>query len=188
LKFMKKRIHRIEKPQFDADGYQVNIKDLNGEALPDLKKLDFKPFKHGGARVGAGRKSSGRKQVLLRLNPDLISEMRMEAKRTHKTLSDIAEARMGLVHADLKERNVLVATAGRGANPSVYIQLPSGKEVELRVEEPSTIGHAIVEKSATATIGSLGPAERLVSLRCDITIGDLLRRTRSPKSKEAIRA
>jgi len=116
---MKKRIHRLEKPQFDADGYQVNIKDLNGEALPNLKKLNSQPFAHGGARVGAGRKSSGRKQVLLRLNPDLISEMRMEAKRTHKTLSDIAEARLGLVHADLKERNILVPTAGRGAIPNV---------------------------------------------------------------------
>jgi hypothetical protein len=94
---MKKKIERIEKPSFNNGGYQVNMKDLNGEPLPNLGKLDFQPFKHGGARIGAGRRPSGRKAVLLRLSPKLISALRKEAERNHKTLSDVAEER--LAHA-----------------------------------------------------------------------------------------
>ncbi len=94
---MKKKIERIEKPQFDDAGYQVNLKKLNGEPLPDPAKLDFRPFQHGGARAGAGRKPSGRKAVLLRLSPRVISALRKEAERNHKTLSDVAEER--LAHA-----------------------------------------------------------------------------------------
>jgi len=94
---MRKKIERIEKPQFDDAGYQVNLKDLNGEPLPEIAKLKFQPFKHGGARVGAGRKPSGRKAVLLRLSPKVISALRKEADRNHKTLSDVAEER--LAHA-----------------------------------------------------------------------------------------
>jgi len=94
MKFMRKKIETIEKPRFDGAGYQVNMKDLNGEALPDLAKLGFRPFQHGGARLGAGRKPSGRKPVLLRLSPKLVASLRREAERSHKTLSDVAEARL----------------------------------------------------------------------------------------------
>ena len=94
---MKKKIESIENPRFNRAGYQVNLKDLNGEILPDLKQLDFRPFKHGGARVGAGRKPSGRQAVLLRLSPKLISTLRKEAERNHRTLPDVAEER--LAHA-----------------------------------------------------------------------------------------
>ena len=38
-------------PAFDAKGYQSNIKDLNGEALPDLKKLQFRPRVRKTARL-----------------------------------------------------------------------------------------------------------------------------------------
>ena len=88
---MNEKIERIEKPLFNSAGYQVNMKDLNGEPLPDLAKLDFRPLKHGGARVGAGRKPSGRKAVLLRLSPKVILGLRKAAKRNRKTLSDVAE-------------------------------------------------------------------------------------------------
>jgi hypothetical protein len=94
---MKKKIKVIEKPQFNNAGYQANIKDLNGEPLPNLEKLAFRPFKHGGARVGSGRKASGRKAVLLRLSPLVISGLRREAERDHKTLSDVAEERLAKV-------------------------------------------------------------------------------------------
>ena len=94
---MKKKIGRIEKPQFNRAGYQVNMKDLNGEPLPNPGKLVFQAYHHGGARVGAGRKPTGRKAVLLRLSPKLISALRKEAERKHKTLSDVAEER--LAHA-----------------------------------------------------------------------------------------
>ena len=94
---MSKKIKISDKPQFNSAGYQVNIKDLNGQPLPDLGKLEFRPLRHGGARVGAGRKPSGRKAVLLRLSPKIIATLRKEAERNHKTLSDVAEAR--LAHA-----------------------------------------------------------------------------------------
>ncbi len=94
---MKKKISPIEKPQFNGAGYQVNMKDLNVEPLPNPEKLAFRPFKHGGSRVGAGRKPSGRKAVLLRLSPRVISGLRKEAERDHKTLSDVAEERLAKV-------------------------------------------------------------------------------------------
>ena len=77
---MKERNGKIEAPQFDAEGYQTNIKDLNGEALPDLENLDFHPFSHGGARPGAGRKRSGRTAEMLRLSPSVIKRLRAKAK------------------------------------------------------------------------------------------------------------
>jgi hypothetical protein len=94
---MKKKMNPIERPRFNCAGYQANMKDLNGEPLPNLEKLAFRPFKHGGARVGAGRKPSGRKAVLLRLSPRVISGLRKEAERKHKTLSDVAEERLAQV-------------------------------------------------------------------------------------------
>jgi hypothetical protein len=72
---MKKKIKLIEKPQFNKAGYQANIKE----------------------RVGSGRKASGRKAVLLRLSPLVISGLRKEAERDHKTLSDVAEGRLARV-------------------------------------------------------------------------------------------
>jgi len=83
-----------ERPAFNLAGYQVNIKDLNGEPLPDPLKLDFRPLRHGGARAGAGRKPTGRKAVLLRLSPGIILALRKEAERRHKTLSAVAEERL----------------------------------------------------------------------------------------------
>jgi hypothetical protein len=93
---MKKHNGNPNKPAFDAEGYQVNIQDLNGEALPDPARLQFKPFKHGGARSGAGRKPVGRKPVLLRLSPTVIATLRAKAKAEHKTLSAVAEERLVL--------------------------------------------------------------------------------------------
>lgn len=94
---MKKKIEHVEKPRFNSAGYQVSMKDLNGEPLPDPAKLEFRPFQHGGARIGAGRRPSGRKAVLLRLSPKVIAGLRKEAKLNDKTLSDVAEER--LAHA-----------------------------------------------------------------------------------------
>jgi hypothetical protein len=48
---MKKKNEHSEKLQFDSTGYQVNMKDLNGEPLPDLAKLSFQAFKHGGTQM-----------------------------------------------------------------------------------------------------------------------------------------
>jgi hypothetical protein len=73
------------------------MKDLNGELLPNLEKMAFRQFKHGGARIGAGRKPSGRKAVLLRLSPRVISALRKEAERNHETLSEMAEERLAQV-------------------------------------------------------------------------------------------
>lgn len=91
---MKKRIEKNEAPKFDSGGYQINIEDLNGETLPDLESREFKPFSHGGARKGAGRKSNGRKPVLLRLSPDTIKKLHAKAKTERKTISEVAEERL----------------------------------------------------------------------------------------------
>lgn len=86
---------KIEPPIFDAEGYQTNIKDLNGTPLPDLTKVQAFSF-WGGARKGAGRKSSGRQPVLLRLTPKTIRSLRTAARKQGKTISDIAEERLVL--------------------------------------------------------------------------------------------
>ncbi|MDR1282514.1 MAG: hypothetical protein LBK99_17090 [Opitutaceae bacterium] len=92
----KKKNVNIESPVFDAEGYQTNIKDINGEALPDLEALEWRPL-HGGARPGAGRKPSGNKPVLLRLHPVTIQHLRAVAKKQKKTISEVAEERLAAV-------------------------------------------------------------------------------------------
>lgn len=86
---------RIEPPIFDAEGYQTNIKDLNGTPLPDLSKVQAVSF-WGGAREGAGRKSTGRQPVLLRLTPKTVRSLRASARKEGKTISEVAEARLVL--------------------------------------------------------------------------------------------
>lgn len=86
---------KIEPPVFDADGYQTNIKDLNGTPLPDLAKVQAMSF-WGGARKGAGRKASGRQPVLLRLTPKTIRNLRAAARKSGKTISEVAEARLAI--------------------------------------------------------------------------------------------
>jgi len=84
---------RIEPPVFDAEGYQTNLKDLNGTPLPDLAKVTARPL-WGGAREGAGRKSTGRQPVLLRLSPKTVRSLRSAARKEGKSISEIAEARL----------------------------------------------------------------------------------------------
>ena len=93
---MKKQSENSDAPKFDAEGYQVDIQNLNGEALPNPAKLDFRPFAHGGARKNAGRKPSGRTPVLLRLSPSVIKKLRAKAKATHRTISEVAEDRLAV--------------------------------------------------------------------------------------------
>jgi len=84
---------RIDPPVFDAEGYQTNLKDLNGTPLPDLSKVRAVSF-WGGAREGAGRKSTGRQPVLLRLTPKTLRSLRAAARKEGKSISEIAEARL----------------------------------------------------------------------------------------------
>lgn len=84
---------RIESPVFDADGYQSNIKDINGTPLPDMSKVTLQPF-WGGAREGAGRKATGRQPVLLRLTPKTVRNLRAAARKQGKTISEVAEERL----------------------------------------------------------------------------------------------
>lgn len=83
-------------PAFDAAGYQTNLTDLNGTALPDLGKIKAKPLSWGGAREGAGRKASGRQPLLLRLSPKTVRQLRASARKQGKTLSDLAEERLAM--------------------------------------------------------------------------------------------
>ena len=87
---------KVEPPIFDADGFQTNIKELNGTPLPDLSKVTTRPF-WGGARKGAGRQPTGRQPVLLRLTPGTVRQLRTTAKKQGKTLSDLAEERLATV-------------------------------------------------------------------------------------------
>ena len=84
---------KTNQPVFDSDGYQVGVTDLNGEPLPEVNVLKTKPFR-GGARVGAGRKKLNKSPVLLRLSPGTAQRLRDAAKRSGKTLSQIAEERL----------------------------------------------------------------------------------------------
>ena len=84
---------RIDPPVFDAEGYQTNLKDLNGTPLPDLSKVQAVSF-WGGVREGAGRKSTGRQPVLLRLTPKTLRSLRAAARKEGKSISEIAEARL----------------------------------------------------------------------------------------------
>lgn len=85
---------RSKPPTFDAEGYQTNLRDLNRTKLPELRKVKARPLSWGGARQGAGRKSSGRTPVLLRLTPATIKMLRRTARNEGKTLSDVAEQKL----------------------------------------------------------------------------------------------
>jgi len=86
---------KIELPVFDAEGNQTNLKDLNGTPLPDLSKVQAFSL-WGGACEGAGRKSTGRQPVLLRLTPKTVRRLRATALKQGKTVSDLAEERLAL--------------------------------------------------------------------------------------------
>ena len=88
-----KRRRKVQPPVFDAEGYQTNLKDLNGTPLPDLSKVQAVSF-WGGAREGAGRKSTGRQPVLLRLTPKTVRRLRAAARKQGKSISEVAEARL----------------------------------------------------------------------------------------------
>ena len=83
------------KPALDAEGYQPGLDSLNGEGLPDLGKVRVAPFKHGGARPGAGRKSSGNRPILLHLPPRTIRQLKQMAKRQKKKNSVLAGEILG---------------------------------------------------------------------------------------------
>jgi len=89
----KKKKPRIELPTFDAEGYQTNLKDLNGTPLPDLSKVRAVSL-WGGARKGAGRKATGRLPVLLRLTPKTVRSLRAAARKQGKSISEVAEERL----------------------------------------------------------------------------------------------
>ncbi len=88
-----KRRPKPTPPVFDADGYQTNLKDLNGTPPPDLGKVQAFSL-WGGVRKGAGRKSTGRQPVLLRLTPKTIRNLRATARKQGKTISEVAEERL----------------------------------------------------------------------------------------------
>jgi len=90
MKTTGKHIHTDTKAAFDADGYQSNMDSLNGEALPALGGRNWRPL-HGGARIGAGRKLSGREPITLRLRPAIARKLRTAARREKASMSDVAE-------------------------------------------------------------------------------------------------
>jgi hypothetical protein len=94
---MKKHNPKENAPRFDAEGYQIDMHEINGEALPQPGKTVFKPLSHGGARPGAGRKKLGRQPLQLRLNPTTVARLRARAAAEHKTISEVAEERLAAI-------------------------------------------------------------------------------------------
>lgn len=94
---MKKHTPKHDAPRFDLEGYQIDMRDINGEALPQSDQIVFKPLAHGGARPGAGRKKLGRQALQLRLSPATVARLRARATAENKTLSQVAEERLAAV-------------------------------------------------------------------------------------------
>jgi hypothetical protein len=57
---MKKKMKPMEKPRFNSAGYQISLKDLNGEPLPILETLSFQPsvMAGRGPAPGASRRDA----------------------------------------------------------------------------------------------------------------------------------
>ena len=94
---------KIEPPVFDADGFQTNIKDLNGTPLPDLSKVQTISF-WGGAREGAGRKCQAAR---------LVCQHRRTDRRQFEaiTVLIIQQARSGLTPQPFEQPALLQARA-----------------------------------------------------------------------------
>jgi len=57
-----------------------------------LDFFDSSQTRWGGARVGAGRKASGRIQYVTRLSPDLIRAIKGRAKSEHRKECEVLES------------------------------------------------------------------------------------------------
>jgi predicted HicB family RNase H-like nuclease len=51
---------------------------------------------HGGARPGAGRKPSGRRQYTIRLKPEVHACLKKQARAAHQTLAEYIENLAGI--------------------------------------------------------------------------------------------
>src|SRR5258708_36560671 len=88
----KPRKPKTEPPIFDADGFQTNIKDLNGTPLPDLSKVQAVSF-WGGTPQGAGRKTTRRQPFFLRLTPKTLRPPPAAPPQQGKYIPGVAETR-----------------------------------------------------------------------------------------------
>ena len=76
----------------------VMIADGPPPAYADLlKHVKARPLGWGGIRAGAGRQSTGRQPVLLRLTPKTVRKLRAAARKQGTTLSELAEQRLAAV-------------------------------------------------------------------------------------------
>ena len=73
---------------------QIDFSDQENITPEAIAAGHYVIIRRGGARVGAGRKPSGRQQVSLRLLPATVRRLRAQAKREGKTLSAVAESRL----------------------------------------------------------------------------------------------
>ena len=73
---------------------EIDFSDQPEITDADIAAGRVQVVRRGGARIGAGRKPSGRQQVSLRLRPSTLRQLRAAAKREGKTISDVAEARL----------------------------------------------------------------------------------------------
>jgi len=68
MKKVHKKSRAVEKPQFDSEGYQINISEINGAKLPDLSKLKVI------SREKAGLPEAAKfRRVLAQIQPEVPS-------------------------------------------------------------------------------------------------------------------
>lgn len=75
---------------------KTNAKNLEARFDSGKDILDYfeteKVTSWGGARVGAGRKSSGREQYVTRFSPGIIKALKARAKRENRTECETLES------------------------------------------------------------------------------------------------
>jgi hypothetical protein len=68
-----------------------------GKSLVPYMKLETVRRIHGGARKGAGRKPAGKVQYVTRLRPEVIAQLKKEAKRLDRAECDVVDEMLARV-------------------------------------------------------------------------------------------
>lgn len=80
--------------KFDEKAKPLTASQIRSLGIPEVgtaKTIKVVVHSHGGARSGAGRKSSGRLPILLRMLPQARIRIESYAKKHHLTLSEAVE-------------------------------------------------------------------------------------------------
>jgi len=77
----------------------IRDEDIDFSDAPEITdeaiaRGEYRLAPRGGARPGAGRKHSGRVPLMLRVRPQLARRLRAVAKKSGRSMSEIAEERL----------------------------------------------------------------------------------------------